>query len=87
MEHTSTISAQRLIGPLTFLDVIYQHGQRMLNSQNIRTGASSPEYGSSVWNPSSTLLQEKVQKRATIFVTGNYIYETGSMTSILEQLN
>ena len=29
---------------------------------------------------------EKVQKRAARFVTGNYIYETGSMTGILEQL-
>ena len=47
------------------------------------------EYGSSVWDPSSILLQEelkKVQKRAAKFVTGNYIYETGSMTGILEQL-
>ena len=47
------------------------------------------EYGSSVWDPSSRLLQEelkKVQKRAASFVTGNYIYETGSMTGILEQL-
>ena len=47
------------------------------------------EYGSSVWDPSSILLQEeleKVQKRAARFVTGNYLYETGSMTGILEQL-
>ena len=47
------------------------------------------EYGSSVWDPSSIFLQEeleKVQKRAARFVTGNYIYETGSMTGILEQL-
>ena len=29
---------------------------------------------------------EKVQKRAARFVKGNYIYETGSMTGILEQL-
>ena len=44
------------------------------------------EYGSSVWDPSSILLQEleKVQKRVARFVTGNYIYETGSMTGILE---
>ena len=45
--------------------------------------------GSSVWDPSSILLQEeleKVQKRAARFVTGNYLYETGSMTGILEQL-
>ena len=48
------------------------------------------EYGSSVWNPSIILLHEeleKVQKRAARFVTGNYIYETGSMTGLLEQLN
>ena len=47
------------------------------------------EYGSSVWDPSSILLQEElenVQKRAARFVTGNYLYETGSMTGILEQL-
>ena len=44
------------------------------------------EYGSSVWDPQSILLQdelEKVQKRAARFVTGNYTYETGSMTGIL----
>ena len=46
------------------------------------------EYGSSVWDPSGILLQEElenVQKRAARFVTSNYIYETGSMTGILEQ--
>ena len=46
-------------------------------------------YGSSVWDPSSIFLQEeleKVQKRTARFVTGNYIYESGSMTGILEQL-
>ena len=47
------------------------------------------EYSSSVWDHSGILLQEeleKVQKRAARFVTGNYIFETGSMTGILEQL-
>ena len=47
------------------------------------------EYGSSVWDPSGIGLQEElesVQKRAARFVTGNYLYETGSMTSILGQL-
>ena len=46
------------------------------------------EYGSSVWDPQSILQDElqKVQKRAARFVTGNYTYETGSMTGILEQL-
>ena len=48
------------------------------------------EYGSSVWDPQSIPFQdelEKVQKRATRFVRGNYTYETGSMTGILEQRN
>ena len=41
------------------------------------------DYGSSVWDPPGVVLQEElesVQKRAARFVTGNYNYETGSMT-------
>ena len=48
------------------------------------------DYGSSVWDPHGVVLQEElesVQKRAARFVTGNYNYETGSMTGILGQLN
>ena len=47
------------------------------------------EYASPVWDPSGKTLQdelEKVQNRAARFVTGNYNFETGSMTKILEQL-
>ena len=47
------------------------------------------EYGSSVWDPHTDMLQEqleKVQNRATMFVTRIYVYETGSMTGILGQL-
>ena len=47
------------------------------------------EFGSSVWDPHTGKLQEeleKVQNRAAMFVTGNYVYETGSMTDILGQL-
>ena len=47
------------------------------------------DYGSSVWDPLGVVLQkelESVQKRAARFVTGNYNYETGSMTGILGQL-
>ena len=36
------------------------------------------EYGSSIWDPSSRILQEEEK--------GSFIYETGSMTDILEQL-
>ena len=44
---------------------------------------------SSLWIPSGKTLQdesEKVQSRAARFVTGNYNFETGSMTKSLEQL-
>ena len=42
------------------------------------------EYGSSVWDPHTHSLQkglEKFQNRAARFVTVNYVFETGSMTS------
>ena len=45
------------------------------------------EYGSSVWDPYTGKLQEeseKVQNRAARFVTRKYVYETGSMTGILD---
>ena len=47
------------------------------------------DYGSSVWDPPGVVLLEEiesVQERAARFVTGNYNYETGSMTGILGQL-
>ena len=47
------------------------------------------EYASPVWDPHGIVVQEeleKVQNRAARFVTGNYNFETGSMTCILEQL-
>ena len=47
------------------------------------------EYGSSVLDPHTQCLHEeleKVQNRAARFVTGNYVFETGSMTDILGQL-
>ena len=47
------------------------------------------EYSGSVWDPSGVGLQnefEKVQNREARFVTGNYNFETGSMTGILEHL-
>ena len=46
-------------------------------------------YGSSVWVTPGVVLQEELesmQKRGARFVTGNYNYETGSMTDILGQL-
>ena len=45
------------------------------------------EYSGSVWDPLGVGLQnelDKVQNRAARFVTGNYNFETGSMTGILE---
>ena len=47
------------------------------------------EYSGSVWDPSGVGLQnelEEVQYRAARFVAGNYNFETGSMTAILENL-
>ena len=45
------------------------------------------EYASLVWDPHVVQEElEKVQNRAARFVTGNFNFETGSMTSILEQL-
>ena len=47
------------------------------------------EYASSVCDPHGIVVQEeleKVQNHAARFVTGNYNFETGSMTGILEQL-
>ena len=46
------------------------------------------EYGSSVWDLPGVVLQEElesVQKHAARFVTGNYKYETGSMTGSHQQ--
>ena len=54
-----------------------------------RTGAYSPGMQQFCVGPSGVGLQdelEKVQNRAAKFVTGNYNYETGNMTGILEYL-
>ena len=47
------------------------------------------EYVNPVWEPYDIAVQEEletVQNCAVWLVTGNYNFETGSMTSILEQL-
>ena len=44
------------------------------------------KYASPVWDPHGIVVQEKVQNRAARFVSGNYNFEIGSLTSILEQL-
>ena len=58
----------------------------LLNKFSFRSYIGPLDYGSSVWDPQGVVLQEELeseQKRAATFVTGNYIYETGSMTGIL----
>ena len=85
MEHTSAISAQRLIGPLAFLDVIYQHVHRMIKSRHIEDWCCQ-SWSMVVQFGTPQVYFFEVQKSAARFVTGNYIYETGSMTGILEQL-
>ena len=45
------------------------------------------EYASHVWDPHGIVVQgelQKVHKLAARFVTGNYNFETGSMTRILK---
>ena len=47
------------------------------------------EFTSAAWDPYQQYLQDKleqVQKRSARFITGNYLYEPGSMTSIISQL-
>ena len=59
----SAISAQRLIGPLAFYDIIYQHVYRMLKeSAYKRLVRPVLEYGSSVWDPSGIPPQEEIEK-------------------------
>ena len=85
----SAIFAQRLTRPLASLDETWRHVHETFKSAYKGLVRPVLEYGSSVWDPQSILLQDelyKVQERAARFVTGNYIYETGSMTGILEQL-
>ena len=66
----SAIFAQRLTGPLAACPRDFKESayKGLVNS--------ILEYGSSVWDPQSILLQdelEKVQKRAARFVTCNYM--------------
>ena len=78
----SAIFAQRLTGPLASLDETWRHVHETLKSRLTKDWYVQSEYGSSVWNPQSILLQdelEKVQKRAARF-------KIGSMTGILKQL-
>ena len=47
------------------------------------------EYASTIWDPYQNIHKdevEKVQKRAARFVTGNYNYEPGTMTTIMSTL-
>ena len=71
MEHTSAISAQRLKGPLAFLDIIYQHVHRMLKSRHIKDWCAILEYGSSVWDPSSTVHAAKCYDQSRL-ITWNF---------------
>ena len=88
--HMSAIFALRLIGPLASWDEIFTLVHKRLKRQHIK------EWCAQSWNivllfgtPSGVGLKnelEKVQNWAARFVTGNYNFETGSMTGILEHL-
>ena len=83
------MSALRLTEPLD----LYSCPQEVKEAADKGLVRPVLDYGSSVWDPAPPpppgVLQEElesVQKRAARFVTGNYNYETGSMTGIPGQL-
>ena len=80
MEYTSAIFALRLIRPLASWDEIF-HACPQEVKEAAYKGLVRPvlEDSGSVWDLS-------VQNRSARFVTGNYNFETGSMTGILEHL-
>ena len=82
----SAIFAQRQIGPLPFLDVTYRHVHMMVKSRCAQSWIMVVQFGFCHPNILHQDELKKVQKRAARFVIGNYTYETGSMTGILEQL-
>ena len=86
----STISALRLTETIGFLSRnIYACPQEVEEAAYKGLVRRVLEYSSSVWDPSGVGFQDElqnVQNRAARFVTGNYNYDTGSMTGILEQL-
>ena len=88
--HISAMFALRLIGPLVSLRRnLYACSQEVKEAAYKGLVRPVLEYSGSVWDPSGVGLQnelEKVQNRAARFVTGNYNFETGSMTGILEHL-
>ena len=88
--HFSYYKSLRLIGPLDSRDELYIPAPQEVKEAAYK-GLMHPilEYGNSVLDPPGVVLQEdleSVQKRTARFVTGNYKYETGSMTGILGQL-
>ena len=88
MEYTSAIFALKLI--FGFLRRNLYACQQEVKEAAYK-GLVRPvlEYSGSVWEPPGVGLQnelEKVQNRVARFVTGNYNFETGSKTDILEHL-
>ena len=82
--NTSAISAQRLIGPLAFYDIIYEHVYRMLKSRHTKDWcAQSWSMVVQFGTPQVYLLKRNLRRYRKGRLTGNYIYETGSMTGIL----
>ena len=80
----SAIFAQRLTGLLASLVACPRDVKESAYKGLVRPIL---EHDSSVWDPQSILLQDELgqfQKRTARFVTGNYVYETGSMTGILK---
>ena len=87
--HVSNLVAQRPVGLLSFLDLTKRHVHRVSKSRHTRDWCVEPWSMVALFRTPKGILQdelEKVLKRAVRFVTGNYTYDTGSLTGILEQL-
>ena len=85
--HVSNVKANRTLGLL--IRNLYTCPQAVKEAAYKELARPVLEYSGSVWDPSGVGVQnelEKVQNRAARFVTGNYIFETGGMTGILEHL-
>ena len=90
MEYTSAIFCTKTNRTLGFLRRnLYACPQEIKEAAYKGLVRPVLEYSGSVWDPSVVGLQnelEKNQNRAARFVTGNYNFESGRMTGILEHL-
>ena len=66
---------------------VLDYGSSVWHQQHPRTPLPPPPPHQLPTHPPRSSCSGRIRKRAARFVTGNYNYETGSMTGILGQLN